>query len=183
MTKERLETYYHEWLCDIVCADDYSGCAAQYSYLLEDLDHIEFIFTNPMDENRMADGLDLRYRFCFEKEYGKEVIDILKDNPCSVLEMLAALSVKCEEIMMDDSGVDRTGRWFWEMIFTLGLRNMTNDSYNHNKVISAVQRFMWRDYDIDGSGGIFHVYNKRYNMRKAEFWAQALWHLDEVLDL
>ena len=43
-------------------------------------------------------------------------------RPCSVLEMMIALSMRCEEQIMDDPDIgNRTGQWFWDMIDNLGL--------------------------------------------------------------
>ena len=76
----------------------------------------------PMDGNRAEDGIDLRYRFGHEQHYSDAMVaSFLDDRPCSVLEMMIALSIRCEEHIMDDPDVgNRTGQWFWSMIASLG---------------------------------------------------------------
>jgi len=54
----------------------------------------------PMDGNRAEDGIDLRYRFGYEKEYeGSTIASYLDNSPCSVLEMLIALAFRAKNIL------------------------------------------------------------------------------------
>ena len=57
-----MEERYFEWLCNLV------RCEPEYSHLMSVLHSIEFIFINPLDENREIDGYDLRYRFAHEND-------------------------------------------------------------------------------------------------------------------
>ena len=79
-----------------------------------------------MDADRAEDGINLRYRFGYENGYESAMIaSYLDDRPCSVLEMMVALSMKMEEQIMDDPDIgDRTSVWFWKMIDNLGLGTM-----------------------------------------------------------
>jgi len=74
-----------------------------YQKLLRHLHNIDFQYMLPMDGNRAEDGIDLRYRFGYEKEYeGSTIASYLDNSPCSVLEMLIALAFRCEEHIMTD---------------------------------------------------------------------------------
>lgn len=130
-----------------------------------------------MDENRALDGMNLRTRF----------IDIYPENElnfdreCSILEMMIALSIRCEDyIMTDDRYGNRTGEWFWNMILSLGLTGMTDTNFNKGFVEEVLFRFITRDYDADGSGGLFTILNPHIDMRKIEIWHQLNWYLEEV---
>ena len=129
----------------------------------------------PLDENRLLDGLDLRFRFADENSY-------YIDGDCSVLEMMVALSLRCEEhIMSDDEIGNRTGRWFWEMIDNLGLESMYDDNFDKVYADKIIYRFLNREYEPNGDGGLFTVRNRNVDLRKVEIWYQLMWYLDEVI--
>ena len=97
---------------------------------------VEFVYIIGMDGNRAEDGIDLRYRFGYERKHeGPMVATYLDDRPCSILEMMTALANRCEEHIMDDQDIgDRTGQWFWSMISNLGLGSMTDINFNRDYV-------------------------------------------------
>ena len=129
----------------------------------------------PLDENRLLDGLDLRFRFADENSY-------YIDGDCSVLEMMVALSLRCEEhIMSDDEIGNRTGRWFWEMIDNLGLESMYDDNFDKVYADKIIYRFLNREYEPNGDGGLFTVHNRNVDLRKVEIWYQMCWYLDTII--
>jgi hypothetical protein len=163
---------------NLVCGRRY---AKQISYrkLLTYLHDTEFIFTISKDENRAQDGIDLRYRFVLLNE----TEDLLKylGGPCSVLEMMIALAIRIEEDTMDDPAYgDRTGQWFWGMITTLGIGAMTDDRFDKEYVSEVITRFLNRDYDPDGKGGLFRLRHCNRDLRDVEIWHQMCWYIDEI---
>jgi hypothetical protein len=140
-----------------------------------------FRYSIPRDGNRADDGKGMRYRYAivcnyFESLY--EILDIL-DGPCSVLEMMLALAIHCEENIMDDPCKgDRTGQWFWNMIVNLGLSGMNDARYDRKLVDDAINTFLDRKYAPDGKGGLFTVRNCDQDLRKAEIWHQLCWYLN-----
>lgn len=156
----------------------------RYSCLLRKLDETPFRYVISRDGNREGDGIDLRYRFGEEAGISQsEIAYYLDVRPCSVLEMMVALSIRTEEQIMSDSNYgDRTGTWFWHMIRNLGLANMTNDRFDSRYVEEVLSRFLNREYDADGSGGLFRIHNRNKNMRDAEIWCQLMWYLNELRD-
>jgi hypothetical protein len=155
---------YFECLYEIVNASD----GLSYRKLLRHLHGIEFIFSIPKDANRAADGQDLRYRFGFHYP-----------GPCSVLEMMVALALRCEETIMDDPRYgNRTSQWFWGMIVNLGLGSMVDERYDEDYVDERIDIFLKRKYKRNGEGGLFHIRNCEYDLRKVEIWTQLLWYLD-----
>jgi hypothetical protein len=136
-----------------------------------------------MDSNRYEDGTDLRYRFGYIYNLdGSIITDYLDDRPCSVLEMLIALSIRLEEQIMNDPDIgDRTGQWFWDMIVNLGLGSMDDTKFNRKRTDIIVQRFLNREYERNGKGGLFTIEHCKEDLRDVEIWYQACWYLDKVL--
>lgn len=97
MTKSELNDTYFNWMCQLVFDGRYSK-KLSYRRLLKVLHKIEFTYSIPMDGNRAEDGIDLRYRFGYENGYSSSMISAYLDNKtCSVLEMMIALAIRCEE--------------------------------------------------------------------------------------
>lgn len=183
MLEEEVNCGYLDWMYSIVCDDQYSKTTS-YRKLFWFLYDTEFYYSLPMDGNRAEDGVDLRYRFGNENGYPDYVIaSYLDTRPCSVLEMMIALSIRCEVHIMDNPDLgNRVGQWFWEMIVNLGLGHMTDDKFDPNYTDEAVRRFLDRDIERDGTGGLFRIDDKSRDMRSADIWYQMCWHLDEVLE-
>ena len=142
-----------------------------------------FEYSLEMDENRADDGIRLRRRYAFEIGYEDNtrfITDRLR-GPCSVLEMMAALAIRCEEDIMDDSEIgDRTGQWFWGMVRNLDLGTMSDDRFDERRVREAITRFLNRDYEPNGEGGLFTVRHHTQDLRDVEIWRQMLWYLDTI---
>ncbi len=184
MTKDELINKYFEWMYNLVCADEYYKNLS-YRKLLYFLHDTDFTYTIAMDGNRESDGIGLRYRF--GNAYGYEdaiVTSYLDDRPCSVLEMMIALSMRCEEQIMDDpTEGNRLGEWFWNMIVSLGLGSMSDDKFDKRRVKQIVNKFLNREYQPNGKGGLFTVEHTKQDMRTVEIWYQLCWYLDEYLNL
>lgn len=182
MTKNDLEKRYFDWMYGIACQNRYSR-KASYKMLLSYLNCIPFSYTVLMDRNRAADGVDLRYRFGYEQGYEDPMIaSYLDDKPCSVLEMMVALAIRCEEHIMEDSDIgDRTGKWFWYMISSLGLSDMDDDQIDYIRVDRIIRKFLNREYTKDGKGGLFYVKNCKIDMRTTEVWYQMFQYLEKIL--
>ena len=177
--EERIEHKYFLWLCELIDGDRFSNVRS-YWRLLNHLHAIEFTWFIPHDDNRASDGVQLRRR------YGLVMDDMslqgYLQGPCSVLEMMVALAIRCEETIMDDDSIgNRTGQWFWTMIHNLGLTPMTDKEFDGGQVDGIIARFLNREYDPDGSGGLFTVRNCEYDMRKVEIWCQLSWYLGSIM--
>lgn len=180
MTKNELIDRYFDWMYQLVVDDRYSN--KSYRKLFSRLHDTEFTYTIPMDGNRAEDGINLRYRFGREEGYDDRMIaSFLDDCPCSVLEMMMALAIRCEEHLMDNPDVgDRTGQWFWDMIVSLGLGALDDRHFDRYYVDNVLERFLEREYERNGEGGLFTVNNGR-NMRTTEIWYQMQYHLTELM--
>jgi len=171
---------YFNWLCSLV-QDSKPSRKASYVKLLAYLHENDFIYVLPMDGNRYDDGINLRYRFGYENNIEAPIIaSYLDNNPCSILEMMVALAVRCEEhIMIDPNKGLRSGRWFWMMIKNLGLDNMCDSRFDPDLANFVIWRLLNRDYTHDGEGGLVYIPNSRYDMRTTEIWYQMMRYLSE----
>jgi len=183
MVRDDVLNEYFDWMCQLVSDKQYIGDRS-YRKLLSKLHNIPFTYTIDMDGNRAADGIDLRYRFGYERNYEDYIIaSFLDDKPCSVLEMIIALALRCETIMEDPDYGDRTGEWFWGMIESLGLESMDDTSFNRDYVDDVIDVFLSRDYERDGRGGLFTIKHPKRDLRTVEIWYQMNWYLDSILKI
>lgn len=169
---EMLNDYFC-WLVNIIS----SGNEDSYSLLLKQLFDTPFVYLLERDANRAHDGLDLRDRYSYEAG-----VDLDISSSCSVLEMMIALSIRCEtDVMYDPSRGDRTYIWFWMMIDNLGLSGMQNGSYDRLKIKYTLMRFMNRNYDTDGKGSLFRIVGAK-GMENEEIWYQMNTFLNSIIN-
>lgn len=181
MTKNAIIDEYFEWLSYVVCGERYEG-EVSYRKLLMHLHEIEFTYILPMDENRAGNGINLRYRWALDIDEDTDYILDVLDGPCSVLEMMVALALHCEENIMDDPMYgNRTGQWFWGMVNNLGLGAMYDKLYDERYVDEVITRFLNREYERDGRGGLFTIKNCKYDLRDVEIWHQLSWYLGTIV--
>ena len=165
---------YFDWLCDVVCQGRFAKTIS-YRRLLGCLHSIEFRAIIPNDMNRAEDGRDLRIRY-----FHSTNLSVSHRYPCTVLEMMVALAIRCEETIMDNPTFgDRTGQWFWDMVRNLGLMNMTDDRFDEGHVRKVIDIFLDRKYEPDGQGGLFKIRHCRRDLREVEIWCQLNWYLDQ----
>ena len=165
---------YFEWLYDMMRKKNVS-----HRKLFAYLHSTEFRFINPRDLNRAKDGVNLRYRFSLQ--HNLDSVPECLDGPCSVLEMIAALAIRCEETIMDNASIgDRTGQWFWGMIANMGLGSMQDDRFDKEYVEFVVNRFLNLEYEPNGKGGLFTIRNCDCDLRDVEIWYQLNWYLNTI---
>lgn len=180
MTRIEVNKDYFQWMYDLVC-DCRFAKTNSYRKLLSYLHNVEFKYHIVNDSDRAHDGVNLRHRFALLSNDYNYVMDCL-NGPCSVLEMIVALAIRCEETIMVDPQIgDRTGQWFWKMIVNLGLGSMTDSRFDDLYVDDAVTRFLHREYDYDGKGGLFTIRNSNCDLRNVSIWNQMMWYLDTMI--
>ena len=123
----------------------------------------------------------MRYKFELEnRDFRSTDIREALSGECSVLEMMVALAVHCEQHIMDNPKYgDRTGQWFWQMIANLGLSDQTDDRYDRKYVVSVLNNFLDRRYEPDGTGGLFRIRDSKEDMRKLEIFHQLCRYLEK----
>lgn len=182
MTRDDVLNQYFEWLFDTVCGTRFASDIS-FRKLITHLHNTEFRYLIKGDENRAREGANLRHRFALLKLPNipeHEILDILT-GPCSVLEMMVALAIYCEEHVMDNPQYgDRTGQWFWNMVVTLGLGDQMDNRYDKRLVTETLERFMNRKYSPNGQGGLFMIRNCKRDLRKVGIFHQMCWYLDTI---
>lgn len=178
MRRNYIRDDYFAWMYDIVCGDRFSGDVS-FKRLLTYLHDTEFVYSLMMDENRADDGVSLRYRFSIGYTVDSEA-HLYLNGTCSVLEMMIALAFKMEESMDNPLMGDRTGQWFWNMIVSLGLGSMNDDNFDIRHVSMCVNRFLNRDYEPNGEGGLFTIRGCEDDLRDVEIWHQMCWYLNNI---
>jgi len=170
-----IENDYFSWLVSFV---SFNG-VEKYKKLLM------FLYMTPfdggaLDENREIDGTDFRYRFFTQFSISPPDRSPILELPCNMLEMMIALSVRCEEQLMSDPELgDRTSFWFWGMIKNLKLYCMTDDQYNVHYVKNAIDILKFKKYKPNGECGLFTT-SAPVDMRTIEIWDQMGWYLNEL---
>lgn len=186
MIENELNNRYFEWMRNIVNAPDAEhprGRWCNYKKLLRYLHSVEFTYTIPMDGDRAEDGMNLRYRFGRECGYSDPMIaNVLDIRPCSVLEMMVALALRCEEQTMYDPDIgDRTPQWFWGMITNLDLIGEYDLYFDERYVEYVIDRLLNREYKRNGDGGLFRINDRSKDMRQINIWYQMNHFLTEIL--
>lgn len=175
-----IKCLYFDWLCHFINTGIGSKDTSHYSNLLLYLYDRSFVYTIDMDANRAGDGLNLRYRFA--TEYELDNADLYFENEdCSILEMMIALAIRMEDSIMEDPDIgNRTAKWFWGMINSLGLIRSDDYSFDYTYVKVVINRFLHRTYLANGCGGLFTVKNSQKDMRTIEIWYQMFAYLNSL---
>lgn len=162
---------YFNWLCKLI---DYKSRVSNYKKALAYLHSREFTYDISGDGNRYEDGIDLRYKYSNSRGLiFSEVCDNLDAGGCSVLEMMVALAIRCEDnIMYDGSKGNRQSKWFWEMFHNLGLHHLSDKKFDEETAKDIVDCFLYREYGPDGKGGLFVTSDPTKDMRQEEIWYQ-----------
>lgn len=177
--EDQVRSDYFEWMYDLMCEGRFAK-SITYRKLFTFLHDTEFVYFVPHDENRAEDGIALRYRYCVLHDC--EDLEDYLGGPCSVLEMMVALAIRCEErIMSDPEKGDRTTQWFWDMMTSLGLSSMTDYNFDERLVNDVVTKFLNRNYDRNGKGGLFTIKRWNRDARTAEIWHQLMAYLNTLV--
>lgn len=176
--EEQVRSDYFDWMYGLM-NDGRFAKTITYRKLFTVLHNTEFTYFIPHDENRAEDGIDLRYRYCVANDC--ENLGHYLNGPCSVLEMMVALAIRCEEnIMCDPEKGDRTAQWFWDMVSSLGLSAMTDYNFDEKVVNDAIRKLLKRKYNRNGKGGLFTIRGWKRDAREAEIWHQLMAYLNSL---
>lgn len=155
---------YYAWLLKRIEVVD--GCEYEdYTKLVYYLYSREYYYILEKDANREKGGLSLRSLYASERGF---YLEDVKDGPCTVLEMLIALSQNI--YMCTDTPL---AKWFWEMIGNLDLLNQTNTNYDENYISSKIDTWLNRKFSLNGEGSLFPL-GEDYDgdSRSMEIWDQ-----------
>lgn len=171
------EDYFY-WLVEIINPGNLRG---RYDKVLRYLHSVRFTWTIPTDESREIDGRSLRERFIIEEGLDPIMSDIMSFDGCTVLEMMVALALRCEnEIMESPEYPDRTDVWFWTMMDNMDI-SMPDGKFDEFWASRQVHIMLNREYEYDGSnGGLFVVPNPRGDLTRTDIWYQLMWYLTSL---
>ena len=164
---EPLEETYFNWLYSkVVRVEGINTPSNNYTHLLQALHSIEFVWLVSGDDNRAADGLDLRWEFINLSH--AEVSEEWMEQPCSVLEMFIAFSRRCA------FETEPTAReWVWTFLQNLGIDELDDATLGVPQTVEEIiDQFIWRTYDADGSGGMFPLMEPHHDQKKLEIYSQ-----------
>jgi hypothetical protein len=172
-----IDEEYFEWLYRSIAG---SARNPDRSHLLlcEQLHKKEFLWFIPNDDNRVADGIDLRHEFANLRGITEPDKSWL-EPACSIFEMLIALSRRAS--FQAEGSHDE---WFWRFIENLELRKCSDSYYMDNsdawnEVNDALDRLNERTYRRNGQGGLFPLRSSHRDQRKIEIWYQLAAYLLE----
>ena len=170
------ELRYLEYLSRLTNMD--RTATSSYWRLFEALYNIDYYSVIDNDTNRAIDGVTLREHFDYDTNNKYGICTLIGDKPCSVLEMMIALSSKMEEDFLynDEEYVPII---FLEMIDNLGLSAMTDNNSDQEYVESVIDRFLRRDFEYDGYGSLFVLRHPFRDLRDVETWMAMTWYLNE----
>lgn len=150
-----------------------------YFKLAQQLYEKEFVWFIPNDDNRNAEGMELRKAFLRETGSAYPSHEWMNMSS-SMFELLIGISHRLSFI--DDRPPHV---WFWELIDNLELTYANDDVYDpgtEEDVEETLDRVIWRLYDEDGSGGLFPLQHAFENQRKVELWYQMSAYINEKMD-
>ena len=172
-----MKNRYFDHLCSIV------GRSQEFGMLLDDLHRINFYSLVPNDDNRASDGLRLREYFI--DEYGSHLYaELPSQKEATVLEVMVALSYRLEFETAQSKWEKTIGEWFWILIDNLGLSNNDDEAYINNqtvskKTVNIINRWLSREYEPNGNGGLFPLIKPKKDQRRIEIWYQMTEYIIE----
>jgi len=183
MTNDRLEevylrwqeAYFH-WLVPQVQEEDRS--TRTYWDLYRVMFQKEFVFMShtPLDDDRIADGLELRTEFLLNAD-APRFLSPDGFGVCSFLEMLVALSRR----LAWAAGGEAPG-WAWQLVVNMELNKLSDPMGPRKKerAEEILDRVIWRNYAPDGTGGMFPLAWPEQNQKEVEIWYQMAAYIAEM---
>lgn len=173
---QSVEEVYFTWLTDRVTFNHGRSSGLTYTDLMGQLHTKEFVWTVPNDDNRLEDAMALRHQFLDETGITTPGDLLIGVPPLSVLEVILGLSLRCAF-----NGGGYPPDWAWKLIENLDLHYMSDPvtPKKQEKIDDILETFIWRQYEPDGTGGLFPLAHPREDQRKVELWYQMNAYLDE----
>lgn len=160
---------YFQYLCGRVRVPADAGT---YNGLFNSLFITEFTWIVGNDENRIADGRDIRHEWLLDKGYRHDTMSW----PVSFLEVLIGLSHRIA-FLVDGEPID----WAWQLLINLRLGGFHDPLSGKEllKILTILEKVIWRGYSADGHGGFFPLTRPQHDQRQVEIWEQMTTYINE----
>lgn len=170
---------YFAWLYSKITDLKVKNRKKTYWKLAQQLYEKEFIWFVSNDDNRNAEGIELRRVFLREtgtRYPSREWMNMSS----SMLELLVSLSFRLS--FLDDRP---PSVWFWELIDNLDLTYADDDVYDPDTeadVEETLDVVIWRLYEADGQGGLFPLKHAFEDQTNIELWYQMSAYVNEKME-
>jgi len=167
MTLTQIDYDYYQWLI----AQIKTPSTRSFNDLFDRLHNTEFVWIVPNDDNRVQDGLDLRYHFAGDKRKKMSLEGV------TLLEILVSLSIR----VAFTAGGDAKD-WAWTLLKNVKLSKASDPLVGNkaNKVEDIIYALIWRTYERNGQGGFFPMKYSLKDQTKAEIWDQMNEYVNEM---
>lgn len=128
------------------------------------------------DENRNADGVELRAEYCYANHARQNALNPLGPN-ARFLEVLIALSRR-----MRFAAGGSAQQWAWLLICNLELQKLRDPLMpsKARKADDILDTVIWRRYNPDGCGGFFPLAWPDEDQTQKELWYQMAAYIGEL---
>jgi hypothetical protein len=176
-TATTLDNMYLEWLyTNYIGAVSNRNPRSSFWQLAKQLYETPFTWIISDDGNRAERGKELRKEFIRDCDVEDIEINWLQIE-CSVLEMMVSLACRAS---FESWG--EPGDWFWKFLENLGLNGYNDNVYSKaimQEVDAVIRRWLDREYEKDGVGGLFPRQNATQDQTQLNIWYQMQGYLLE----
>lgn len=175
-----LEERYFSWLYSKVRATRDGAPGMSYTKICSRMHRVKFNWRVPNDDNRAADGKELRVEFLDREEHrypeddDKEWLKL----DASVFEVLVALCSRANYMISAD-----VEQFFETLLINLKLTDCFDaaltDAAANSRVMRIIKKFNERQYSSNGQGGLFPLQNPSKDQREVEIWYQMAEYMTE----
>ena len=177
-SKRTSKNAYRLWLNNKINSPAHPIVA--YSQVLSALFRAPFVPSYPGDENRIGDIRELRSSFSNEVKLSNiEYLEIQEMQPM-MLELMVTMATRINNFASED---DDISKYFWDMMESLGLKNMDDSKFNYSDVQKRIDIFTNRKYEANGKGGLFWIKkfnDSGYNAPMVDLWTQSQAYLNSI---
>lgn len=167
MMSDTLDDLYFQYLYDSVGLPK-RGRNRTYWKLFRQMYSSEFVWKLMKDSSRDEEGKELRWEFIKAAGLPRVEANWLY-RPCSVLEMLIAVSRRLSTLTSENASA-----WFVQLLYNTHLNDFDDDHFDGNISIIAdkLETLVWRTYSPNGEGGLFPLRHPAEDQRNVEIWYQ-----------
>jgi len=171
---------YFDWLYVQVIEEGDLLSGESYRIVCDVMHQMPFLVTIPHDDNREADGCELRNEFVFMHDLARftpEELVHLMPHSASVFEVLVALARRADFL------IEKTvAGWFRQFLSNLRLTKYPDSKVrpqDHFAIDRILRKFNERKYTSNGRGGIFPLTHPDQDQREVELWYQMAAYMTE----